>query len=661
MAQEHRLVQSADRPGRFSRIGWGPTVRCVWIALSLVGNQVMLCGSACPAHAADPQAAPDRRSAIGHQRSTVSHQPTAERRQPTADSRQPTADPFPVNRPIIPLSPDGGVLMLPLTPDRPGDWPASVSLTLADGRSITGVVISIAPAPVRLGAGWTDSPLGVEVITSAARNSGDARAARATPFLLAELPPDAPRGTISILNHTLHPRWIAVPDHNDAAAASDRSERRTDVLVRRARRDRPDPDHPMEYWRWVLLADRLGMAPPPPPGARDADPSSRLIAEHTALLWRAGLDRIRRQSSGMADHLRDLLTRICYDGETAFAAWIADPASLNALLNTLLNDELDGAALLRRVIEWSDTHERLMVWLESATDQYVDLAMVNPTFRPIIARVRWADPDEIPLAYELPAGRLTRVRFDRQGETSTRQNVKTSSAPSPEPSPRVLLVEVPGAPDHGENQTFALVVHPPRQPVAPPGLFLPELTPMLTLASVQQGQPLTAPARYETSAQLRRLHGRWEVFIAAHRPAQGGAALRTDLSQVTTTDDLRGKEAITLFLGSGELDDPDRIVLAVAESGEYRFLHGVDHLDLRIHRRSFSDRWHCRIVLPDDWLTDAEESAIHLGLMRTFRDLGAVVSTPMPAVPWRIEPGRLTFDLSVWDDVPGAREAQGAK
>src|SRR5205085_7199869 len=91
--------------------------------------------------------------------------------------------------------------------------------------------------------------------------------------------------------------------------------------------DRPDPDSPFEYWRWCLLADRLGMHAPEPRGT-DIE---TLAAEHYALLWQVGMEQLASRSHRLAERCRDLLVQTCLDENRPFAAWITDPQQIGAL------------------------------------------------------------------------------------------------------------------------------------------------------------------------------------------------------------------------------------------------------------------------------------------------------------------------------------------
>jgi len=113
---------------------------------------------------------------------------------------------------------------------------------------------------------------------------------------------------------------------------------------------------------------------------------------------------------------------------------------------------------------------------------------------------------------------------------------------------------------------------------------------------------------------------------------------------------VRGVEAATLLLGPV---DGATTVLTVPETGPPRLWRGRGSDALEIHRRSLTDRWYCRVVVPDAWLDFPLEPLAAFGFMRTHAGSPAVETSPNPAVPWRLEPTRITIDLMHWDDLPG--------
>ena len=190
-----------------------------------------------------------------------------------------------------PIAIRGGVLMVPLAADRPGDqWPRTMTLTLSGGRRVEGLVAWVETA-ARGPSGWADDPRGLAV-RSIDPADDTSQPGSGTPYLLARLPADG-RGQLRLARRKINPSWHDPPPRYGglpSKSGTDAAQRVPDYVSRRLevgrRPDRPDPDSPFEYWRWVLLAQRLGMAPPSP----RSYPSQvqRLVAIHYADLWRLG-------------------------------------------------------------------------------------------------------------------------------------------------------------------------------------------------------------------------------------------------------------------------------------------------------------------------------------------------------------------------------------
>ena len=214
----------------------------------------------------------------------------------------------PLSRVVDPIAVRGGVLMVPLSAEQPGDaWPPTLLVKLDDGRTIEGVVAWVHPSPPRDPRRWTDDPRGLAVRRI---EPGDDTTGRvnATPFLLAVLPLDA-RGPMRLGSQILHPRW-----HDPARRAPG------EVMRLVAAPDRPDPDSPFEFWRWVLLAERLHKSPPSSDGFGEV---GALVAEHYAGLWRLALTRLDRRDADLAARCLALLTWISADGPEPCAVWVA--------------------------------------------------------------------------------------------------------------------------------------------------------------------------------------------------------------------------------------------------------------------------------------------------------------------------------------------------
>ena len=538
-----------------------------------------------------------------------------------------------------PIAVRGGVLMVPLGADRAGDnWPQTLTLRLAHGGRIEGVVAWVHPAPPTISRHWTDDPRGLAVRRIELTDDTSADGAGA-PYLLARLPPDGD-GRLHLGRQTLRPQWHDLPGRTGPPAGQAPNAATLQFLQEP---DRPDPRSPFEYWRWVLLAQRLGMNPPSPHAYGDV---ASLVAEHYAGLWRVGFTRLAALSPGVAAQCTDLLTQTCLDQQQSFAAWVADPVVVGSLLAHLLDFNRPDRAVMEAALAWADARQLLLLWPEPATYDQVTLAIANPTYRQIVAKFSWLDADDIPVAVQLEPGVLTRVSIDRP-----------TTAPGPAAGERlkhagtvrqVLLVESAGQRQGVSFDRDVLTA-------VPPGVFLAPLSPPLTLWGVQSRRRQPVAAARSTMSHLRKLNRRWEVFLECLRPAQSAhAAQQGDLFARGSFRDTRGIEAVTLLLGPESSAGGPSIVLTVPESSRHRLFRGSDDGTLEIHRRSLPDRWFCRIVLPDRWLAGMSQGGPTLiGLVRTHGDGDAAETVRNATVPWRpLDPGRAAIDLTAWDALP---------
>ncbi len=536
-----------------------------------------------------------------------------------------------------PIAPIGGVLLLPLGAQRPGDqWPASIPLTLADGRTIDGTVIWIAPRerdPVARRR-WTDEavrfdvrPVRADDTTSRTTPGTTSRTTPGAPYLVARLPRDG-AGAIGLGGQTLRPVWRD-PSFRYTLTPLPGPDRPR--LPFAASPDRPEPDAPFAYWRWVLLADHLDHQPP---GTDHFDAIEALVAEHYASLWRVALGRLGEHSRSAAQTCRDMLTRICTDRPHHFAAWVAPPAEVSLLLTGLLDFRKEPEAVVRDALAWVDTRRLVAAWSEAEDDDHVRVAVVNRGFLPVVLRVAWEQRGEAPMNVELPPGELTRVIVDRP--------------PPPPPTPLELVD--PGDRQHvlamrTGAQTVRIVFGPRVVTARPPGAVLPVFRPALTLNDVESERLQPLPDPFSTLAHLRRREGRWELFVDARRPAPAGGipVAAEPLESFTHADQIIGVEAVTITVGPAA---SPTAVLAIPESGRHRLLSGHDDGRLAVHRRSWGDRWYCRVVLPDAWLDGA---TVRIGCRRSHGDGDAVETSPATSAPWCQDPGRLLVELGSWD------------
>lgn len=534
---------------------------------------------------------------------------------------------------IDPIAVRGGVIMIPLTAQFPGsNWPTSLRLTLSDGSELIGTVAWLSAATPSRDRHWTGDPrnLSVRVIEPSDDSS---KPQTGSPILLARLPSDG-AGAMQLAGTVLRPRWI------DPAAPPDIVDPELRRLSVRQAADLPDSDAPLEHWRWIVMADSLAMTAP---GTERFDQTSAMLAEQQAALWRIGLARLRRIDERLTDRCVQMLISHGFDRDLRFATWVADPVTLDALLNILLQPDRADRLLRAEVESWLESQRPVLMWPVSLYGQQVELALVNRLSRAVSVELTWeraAAPTE---RLRLAPGVLSRLVLDRPQSPSRGLGLPTLDSPTPV----VLRVSV-GTLDVG-SLTF-----PPEEITArPPGVFISTLFPPLTLADVERARQSPVEQAQTTTVHIRRLGRRWEVFFECRRPLPDNVNRPVSLQDITTLNDLRGIEAVTLLIGRDQLTNDSPLVLSIPEQGWWRLLRGRQDGALQIHRRSFDDRWNCRVVLPESWLNaPLTDQVLLLGLLRSHAVSMTLETGPNRCVPWRIQPGQLRVDLSQWDDLP---------
>ena len=140
---------------------------------------------------------------------------------------------------------------------------------------------------------------------------------------------------------------------------------------------------------------------------------------------------------------------------------------------------------------------------------------------------------------------------------------------------------------------------------------------MTMSAARTQNAPLEDAER-TTWCQLRRMGGRWELFIECQRT--GSSRGRRLSSFMRSLDQLRGIEAVTVLVGPPRNERaPARYGICIPEHGDARIFLGPSDDRPEIHLRSYEDRWLARFVLPRHWIpTDGEP--LLLSLIRTHED-----------------------------------------
>lgn len=550
-----------------------------------------------------------------------------------------------------PIAPRGGVILLPLSADKPGpEWPETLVLSLADGRTVNGVVAWIHRRPVSgQTRPWNAEPrqLAIRPIEPADDTSipGTGR-----PVLMARLPKGAV-GPIGLGSQSIDVLWREIPDPTRTTAGLGLD---PEQLVLSESMDRPALDSPFAFWRWVMLARRLRKAPPPMP---EFDPIESMLAEHEATMWLMAVDRLTNVSPGVAGLCVEILTRTCRDelGSAGwFAAWETDSPEIARLLATLLDFSRDDDEVADLALAWADDRDPLLVWVEAGYGDTVRLALANSTPNAPLATFSWiSDADDIPIAEQLDPENLGRIAVSRPALPDT----AGIGLPLPERAgDEVLLIESDG---RSRQFTFG-----PRVAVArPPSAFFQTLKPVLRLFEVRAQVQQPAPADRACTVELRKRQARWELFFDCRRPSptstpgddsQTASHRRSSDATLSACPDWRqtaGVEAVTVLIGPEEDQGGPSIALTVPEAGWHRFFRGSNDGTMQVHRRSYPDRWLCRIVLPDSWLFDPSQfgEPVLLGVMRTHGDSDLVQTAPNPAVPWRAVPSRAAIDLMQWD------------
>lgn len=529
----------------------------------------------------------------------------------------------------------GGVVMVRLEAERHGDnWPREITIRFQRGGSVEGLVIwqYVETLPARVH--WTTPPaaLSVREIT----REDDSSTGFGTPFLIARVPDDAD-GRMTLLGRDINPIWAStMPDPLGALAhAAD-----APMLERFSAPDRPDPGSPFEYWRWVLLAAQVGQQAPPPTGSE----IEQMVAQYQADLWRIAMGRLIETDPGAARKCLQILTATASDGPLRFASWITDSADLYYLLSTLLDFEVGGPRLARQALDWVDTREHLFFWSEGTDDDGVRLTFVNGGLEGRVVSLRWQFADrarnaaEIPIAIEAPPGMLVRTTAMRPKESGDRPG-----------APATLVIE------SGDFRR-EVQIRPPTIAARPPGLNFGALQPVLTLVEARAAALAPPSPTSAANATMRRIDGRWEVFFECFTPLSGFASAESIdpgfLEDLSHFRDTRGIEAVTILIGP---ENQPATVLTIPRDGWHRLWVGESSDSLQVHRKSWADRWYCRVVLPDEWLDYPYSETVEIGFLRTHAESTAMETSPNPTLPWVLEPGRIEVMLHAWEDLPPSR------
>ena len=377
----------------------------------------------------------------------------------------------------------------------------------------------------------------------------------------------------------------------------------------------PERDSPLRAWRWRFIATGLDL-PPPRPGSGDASPDPLLaLAAQIDARWRIALARLWYADPGACETLRRTLARTLDLGEGVYLpAFPVEQASLDGLLDDLLNPALTGQSLAEAANAWRAALPAGLAWVESDASRtdadstpLASLSVANLDDHATMAWVaspsgpRLADPLAIPAAsvqrFVIPA-RTDRVRA-HAGAWS-----------------RDLML----------NPTLA--ARPPGARCAP---FLHDWT-LAALVSGRDSLDALPPIGARTAALLdrgARPGDGWSIFLECEGEPEDPDADRVMISL--------GPAGAPLGL------------IRVNARGEVRDeLTGADAPPIQpVVARG---KWALRVGIPD---TAIERGAhLRLGLVRVD-PAGRRSAWPRRMMPGQTDPARAHIDLTAWSGLPG--------
>ena len=492
--------------------------------------------------------------------------------------------------------------------------PDDVELLLDDDTRLTGLVAWLGvdrEMEDRLTLpSWTSEDRPLRVIP--APDSASVRASLRGVLLLT--PDEDYSGSFRLGDQLISPRWLPPAPKPQGV-----------MLPARSGPAWPPLDEPADWWRWALIADSMNSVPPEPLGGARAT----LIARNIASLWRAGLDRIARESPGTADELRDLLVAQCMTSrEVAVATWITDSDELNSILGLLLGTDRSAQLAVRSLLFYLDARFPILYWPTSTPSNRIQIALANPTDAEQVLRIQWVEDDPVPVAAIIPPGRIVEVAIDRP-LVSGGFNRFSSAVEN------TLILTTAG----GLESRLRLPAE--RLDARPPGLqFGPFVSPM-SLAQAWSGEVVPQASGWTTSALLRKRRGQWELFIEC---LSGGDSIRLD-------------DRIEVHLGPPNA--PVRLIM-IAPDGQLTFSPGGGALrGAEVSISHFPDRWRALLRLDPSLVESAAAPGVPQTLLMGMRRwLGkSVIGVSDGAVPvWNPRTPVLLVDLSEWGDIPTTRK-----
>lgn len=512
----------------------------------------------------------------------------------------------------------GGVLAIPLQRQSASDaWPARLQIQPSGGGPVfEGVVAWIGAKQIPLSRTWTQSQeqLDIRPIANAPTETDPEKSGAVV--LLAKSPRDI-SGALRVANSNVDPTWLELAEVEPDPAKLPLNLQATYAL--------PDPTAPSEWFRWWLLADQADRNPPPPAG----DEIQRLFALHRAQLWQAGIERMERQSPGVAAEIRERLTAVCVETgmnkpDSARASWIANADSLAALLSNLISADRTDEQAMQSSLTFIRGISPVTIWPEADDGRGIRFAACNASPEEIVVQFAWVEaPSLASLAMLLPANGVAHITIDRPAEL-------LHDPITGEPSPTVgsLLLTWQG-------NSIRLSVAPEKNILRPPGYSFGLFLPTLSLADAQTGKIQPVPAAWSTTASVRRKFGHWEIFAECLR------------------QEVRLEDELDFRIG-----DSDRQMarIRVGEAGVRNVDSTSSGAAPEVRTDSFVDRWRCVVEIPEEWLpADANGRPLVIGISRFTNGPESRQTAIAAATPWSVGPPLILLEASKWIDPPVKR------
>ena len=510
----------------------------------------------------------------------------------------------------------GGDLVVPLvSTDGQDEWPTSLPVTVG-GIATTAAVAWIVPRSV-VEPGWTTPASPVSVVAGDRTGTPLPMGSALAVFTV---PRDAD-GEVEILGARWSPDWLPYTPIFDP----DLSE-----VGSRGMDADPPLDDPMEWFRWVVLAEIEGARPPVPQlGTGDEAALGRRVAISIASEWRAGLDRVASSSPGVAREIAERLVATVTDerrprGDRLVAAWPTEPRELASLRAILLDPDRTPIQCARAGLAWFEARPPFVAWATATVGDTVTIEFANPTQGELVVLASWSDVTVPPEAVVLPPRSLLehvvdRPRFD-DGSQPLRETLD-------------LVVDRRGR---------RMIFEQRDVPVRPPGGSFGSISLSLRLAAANGEFVEVPPPAFGTGVILRRRGLGWQVFV--------------DAMAVKHSEGDR----IHLVFGPAEGSEAR---LEVGSDGTFKVTTSLGQNGLDVRVRRFSDRWRAEIDVPESWLansiTDSEAGSVLIGFRRDGP--GTLISYAGPPPPtWRREIPVRPFAIADWDRPrpPGAGDSR---